>query len=318
MNIDYDIVPDSTAFLVAAVLLAFATEYLVTQAWKSFHPLPASKGGTGDETLGLQATFLFGAVKSIQISARVYLVLLVLEYVLERFPYLDQFRTDEKGSSVQIHKAAPGVALTVWMGMTLCTVKRIIFLQMVSGRKLGRMVLVDRLVDFVVFLIMGTNILEILKLDVSVGLQSVLSAGGIGALMFSLASKDFAENIIGGISLNAWDAVNVGDKVRIGNGIEGTIMEIGLLETIIQGYDDIVTRIPNAQLTRTRISNLSRVKKSRVKQNLRFKYRDLDSIPQVLEEIKQEIRLSCPEVRFYVCLCCCHDLSTTDFPCACA
>ena len=88
----------------------------------------------------------------------------------------------------------------------------------------------------------------------------------------------------------------MGDKVRLGDGTDGVVLEIGLVDTLIRGYDNIVTRIPNSQLTKARISNLSRVHQSRLKQNLRFKYSDLEKLPVVLNDIKEEIRLSCPKL----------------------
>jgi len=90
--------------------------------------------------------------------------------------------------------------------------------------------------------------------------------------------------------------ITKGDKVRLGDGTEGVVLEIGLVETMIRGWDNIVTRIPNAQLTSARISNLSRVNQSRLKQYLRFQYKDLDQLPDVLSDIKEEIRLSCPKL----------------------
>jgi small-conductance mechanosensitive channel len=117
----------------------------------------------------------------------------------------------------------------------------------------------------------------------------------VGPLVFSLASKDLAENIVGGLVLQAWDAFDVGDDVKLGDGTEGTVKKIGLVETEIIGYDSINVRIPNAQLSQ-RISNLSRIKRSRVKQPLRFKYSDLDKLPDVLKAIKKEIQADCPKL----------------------
>jgi small-conductance mechanosensitive channel len=54
--------------------------------------------------------------------------------------------------------------------------------------------------------------------------------------------------------------------------------------------------IPNKELADKSISNLSRIQMSNVKQELRFKYKDADKLPKVLEDIKDEIRKSCPEV----------------------
>ena len=64
----------------------------------------------------------------------------------------------------------------------------------------------------------------------------------------------------------------------------------------IYRYDNIITRIPNSQLTKARISNLSRCPRSRLRQYIRLKYSDLPIIPKVLDDIKQEIIIACPKV----------------------
>jgi small-conductance mechanosensitive channel len=98
-----------------------------------------------------------------------------------------------------------------------------------------------------------------LLIDLGMGLLSVLSAGGVGALVFSLASKDLAENIVGGFVLQTLDAFDVGDDVKVGDGTEEMAKKKGLVETESIGYDSINVRIPNAQLNQ-RIGNLSRMK----------------------------------------------------------
>mgnify|MGYP000399492630 CR=1 FL=1 len=62
------------------------------------------------------------------------------------------------------------------------------------------------------------------------------------------------------------------------------------------GSDELVTSIPNTQLADLRISNRSRMKRSQVKQTLRFKHVDIDKIPDLVNEIKDEIAASCPKV----------------------
>jgi small-conductance mechanosensitive channel len=136
---------------------------------------------------------------------------------------------------------------------------------------------------------------DVLGIDINMRLQSVFAAGGVGALIFSLASKDLAEQIVGGFAISAWDAFDVGDDIRLGDGTEGTVKRIGLVETEIQGYDNIVIKIPNSQLFNQRVSNLSRIERSRVLQKLRFKYSDLSKLDAVLQDITDEIKKSCPK-----------------------
>jgi len=68
------------------------------------------------------------------------------------------------------------------------------------------------------------------------------------------------------------------------------------LSGFISRYDDLIICIPNSQLLHQRVTNISQAKRSQVKQILRFKYSDLKKIPAVLEDIKEETKVSCPKL----------------------
>ena len=278
----------TTMHLTIAAILAFGVDPLCRQLWRKGHP---------NATEGFRSTLVYGATHSIAISAQVYLGLVALETFLHTMPHVSNkafpFLTQTSRSLLE---AAPAIAFSLWVGLTVATIKRVLLLQSVAGRKLGRVALFDRFLNFLLAVVTLLNIMDILNLDLSLGMQSILSAGGVGALVFSLASQDLAQGLVGGLAVQAWDAFAVGDTVILGDGTEGIVTEIGLVETHLKGYDSIVTRIPNSQLTTARVSNLSRVSRSRLVQKLRFHYQDLDKLPVVLEDIKEEIRQACPKV----------------------
>lgn len=219
-----------------------------------------------------------------------YLALVAADYLANRVQLLPGL------ASVPLKESALTIAVTVWAALSFCTIKRRIFLQSVAGTSLGRVALYDRLIDFVVFLMATLLVLDHLQIDLTMSLQSLFTAGGVGALLFSLASRGLAEQIVSGFMVNAWDAIEEGNDVVLGDKTEGVIHRIGLVETEIMGYDNVVTKIPNSQLTAQRISNLSRVKRSRVKQVLRFKYKDLEKLPYLFCEMKDEIQAACPHL----------------------
>lgn len=68
------------------------------------------------------------------------------------------------------------------------------------------------------------------------------------------------------------------------------------METTIRGPDEIMVTVPNADLAGERVSNLSRIQQSQVKQTLRFEYKDADKLPLLVENIKQEIKSACPQL----------------------
>ena len=262
----------------------------------------------------LVTTLLYGAVDSIAIAARVYAVLLVVDLLQNRLLLSSQWSSSSTWSLlpispmldtnghpivVELDQVAPIVAFTVWCGLTLSTIKRLLLLQAVAGTKLRRVKLYDRLLDVLIALETSLLVLDELQLDIGRGFQSLFAAGGIGALIVGLASKDLAENIVGGLLVSSWNAFAIGDIVRLGDGTEGTIQQVGLVETEIMGYDSTVTMIPNAELTTQRVCNLSRIQKSAVRQSVTLKCNNkdtVDQLPMILEDIKHEIRSSCPKV----------------------
>jgi small-conductance mechanosensitive channel len=140
------------------------------------------------------------------------------------------------------------------------------------------------------------NVLHQLKVDIGMGLNSLFAASGVSAIVFSLASKGMVEQMVGGLLLSAWDAIEVGEYVRLGDGTEGTVVRIGLIETELLGPDHVPMRVPNTQIAGKRISMYSKVTKSQVKQTLRFKYSDLEKLPKVLKAIQDEIAKQCADV----------------------
>jgi small-conductance mechanosensitive channel len=88
----------------------------------------------------------------------------------------------------------------------------------------------------------------------------------------------------------------VGDSVVFGDGTSGKVMKLGWMETQLRDSNNVVTRVPNTLLSSQKVSNLSRVRQSQVKQTLRFQYGDAKVMPQLLEDIKAEIRAACPKL----------------------
>lgn len=268
--------------LAVSGLVGVGTDPLVAAVYRNNHHL--------DKDVDVSSTFLYGAADSLSNAARVYFGLVLFSATQ------DMLGIDAVGALSLLDDAAPKIAVTVWTALTLGKAKQIFFLQKVSGTRLGRVSIYDRLIDFVLLFVTAAVVLDEVQIDVGMGIQSVFAASGVGALVFSLASKDLATQLVSGLIIQAWDAFDVGDDIILGDGTKGTVGKIGLLETEINGYDNLVIRVPNSQITSQRVSNISRATQSQVKQVLRFSYEDLDKVPKVLEDIKLEIQASCPKL----------------------
>ena len=271
--------------LAAATVVGFATTPIVDAAFNVTH--------IHQHTDNFHQTLSYSAAKSIakgaQATALVLLIDLAQDALKFRLPFLPE--------TVDLVKAAPAVGFTVWASLTVSIVKRILFHQRVTtGTGLGRAGLLDRLLDFGISLVSISNIFSILSIDVGTGLKSVFAASGVSAVVLSLACKGLIEQVVGGIMVRAWDAIEVGEYIRLQDGMEGTVTRIGLVDTEIIGGDNIVVWIPNSSIPGQRVSNISRTKRSRVKQLLRFKYSDLQKLSGVLAAIKAEIQRNCPKL----------------------
>jgi small-conductance mechanosensitive channel len=93
------------------------------------------------------------------------------------------------------------------------------------------------------------------------------------------------------------DHIYEGDSVRLHkSGFSGTVAQLGWLKTVLRGSNEIIITIPNTQLLSQQVCNLSRIHQSQVKQTLRFPYGDSEKLPQLLQDVKTEIRSRCPSV----------------------
>lgn len=189
-------------------------------------------------------------------------------------------------------------AYSLWAGRKASLFKKWLLCRLWhrSPETLGRMELIDHLADAIIATITGLVIVDILSVELGFAAKSVFAFGSIGTLVFSLASQGIVANLMNGLLLSASDRVYEGDSVKFGNGIEGTVVKMGWIETVIRGSDEIMMTVPNSDLASQQLSNLSRLLRCQIKQTLRFSYKDVDKLSKICEDIKTEIRRTCPEL----------------------
>jgi MscS family membrane protein len=79
---------------------------------------------------------------------------------------------------------------------------------------------------------------------------------GVGGIAVALAAQKTLENVVGGISLIADQAVHVGDTLKLGETV-GTIEGVGLRSTRIRTLDRTLVTIPNGQIATMSLETLS-------------------------------------------------------------
>lgn len=161
---------------------------------------------------------------------------------------------------------------------------------------MGRIEIVDRLLNGIIATISTLMVLDWLDFKMNNAMTGLFAFGSAGTLAFTLASQGLVTQLLSGIFLMFSDKMYVGDSVVFGDGTSGRVMKLGWMETQLRDGNNIVTRVPNTLLASQKVSNISRIKQSQVKQTLRFHYKDASILPKVLEDIKVEIKKACPKL----------------------
>jgi small-conductance mechanosensitive channel len=184
-----------------------------------------------------------------------------------------------------------------WMAQRISVFKRYLLGQAVSRApdKLGKASLVDKLVDGFLFALLILFLLDILNVEMGIGITSVFAFGSAGTLVMGLAMKDVAAMFVQGMAMTTADRMHEGDAVQFGDGTSGVIVDIGWMQTTIRNFDELIEVVPNSELGMQRVKNLSRVNVCRVLQTLRFRYEDADKLAKVCDDILEEIKSSCNE-----------------------
>ncbi len=95
----------------------------------------------------------------------------------------------------------------------------------------------------------GANAVGIPALGLVAGL-------GVGGVAVALASQSTVENLFGGVSIFADRPFRVGDSIRF-QAANGIVESIGPRSTRIRGPDGTLTTVPNADIAKAHVTNLS-------------------------------------------------------------
>jgi len=124
---------------------------------------------------------------------------------------------------------------------------------------------------------------DLFKFDV----RGVVASLGIGGLVVALAAKDSVENVFGSLTILFDMPFAIGDWVRIDK-IEGIVEEINLRSTRIRTFEDTVIKLPNANLIRASVENVSARRTRRQKLSIRVSYDSTaDSVNAFCDDIRK-------------------------------
>lgn len=109
---------------------------------------------------------------------------------------------------------------------------------------------------------------------------ALLAGVGIGGLAMGLAAKDFVANIFGGITVFVDKPFIVGDRVQL-EGVDGTVVEIGIRSTRIKTLAGRIVTIPNHKFTDSIVENVTAEPARKIRLDLGLTY---ETTPERIEE----------------------------------
>lgn len=134
--------------------------------------------------------------------------------------------------------------------------------------------------------------------NAGVDINALWGTLGIGGIAFALAAQDTVKNIFGAVTIFTDKPFGIGDTINV-NGIEGTVVDVGMRSTRIKGYDQRITSIPNYKITDANIVDISSEPMRRVMVKLGLTYdtdarkmqealRLLKSLPAKIKDVSKD------------------------------
>jgi len=116
-------------------------------------------------------------------------------------------------------------------------------------------------------------------------MTTLLGAAGVFGVAIGFASQTSLSNIISGLFLLSEKPFAIGDLIEI-NGTKGMIVNIDLLAVKLRTFDNKMIRIPNENLLKNQVTNITRYPIRRMDINISVAYKEnIEKVRNILRDI---------------------------------
>ena len=173
-----------------------------------------------------------------------------------------------------------GILLAAGYGLSLLATS--MFVRTMHHRLTAHQLLVwRRFIFYFLFMLFAISALHEMGFKLSV----LMGAAGVFTVAIGFASQTSASNLISGLFLIGEGSLAIGDTIRIGDTL-GEVLSIDLLSVKLRTADNLFVRIPNEQLIKSEVTNLTRFPIRRLTINIGVAYReDIGNVRRILLEL---------------------------------
>lgn len=220
-------------FLIVVIFLMVPVARLVHGFWfANAKESVASKdavvdGSDKEDSDPFMSTYTYYAAQSISQIAMIAMIVYTID-CLVIVVYLQGIEF-ALAQDVDFGSMAARILYTTWLGFRCMRFKRYLLGRVVnkSPEKLGKALVYDRILDWMIYAILAFSIMDTLNIEVGAGLKSVFALSGVGTLVLSLASKDMAALFVSGLALSTSEKFRTGDLIKLGDNTAGVVNRMG-------------------------------------------------------------------------------------------
>lgn len=118
----------------------------------------------------------------------------------------------------------------------------------------------------------------------------LLAFGGAAGIAVGFAAQSLVANLLGGLTIFASRIFKIGEYIILpGTDLMGEVQHIGWRATRVLGFDCKPFYVPNSLFNSTTVINHSRMTNRRIMEYVRLRYKDIDKVRGVVDEVNAMI-----------------------------